>query len=146
MAGGRGPASSVAVVLTLTAEVYADIIAQSLDEAPLECCGLLAGDPSSDHATRYFRCVNAARSARVYTVEPRDQLRATRTAEDAGLEIIGVLHSHTHTPAHPSATDIAQAPDPDWHYAIVSLADAEPSLRSFRIRSGSVEEEPVVLG
>jgi proteasome lid subunit RPN8/RPN11 len=62
------------------------------------------------------------------------------------LEIIGVLHSHTHTPAHPSATDIAQAPDPAWHYAIVSLADAEPSLRSFRIRSGAVEEEPVVLG
>ncbi len=132
-------------MLTLTDEVYADIIAQSLDEAPLECCGLLAGDPATATVTRYFRCVNVAQSARVYTVEPRDQLRATRTAEDAGLEIIGVLHSHTHTPAHPSATDIAQAPDPDWHYVIVSLVDAEPSLRSFRIRAGVVEEEPVKL-
>ncbi|MFN0027382.1 MAG: Mov34/MPN/PAD-1 family protein [Acidimicrobiales bacterium] len=133
-------------MLTLTGEVYADIIAQSLDEAPLECCGLLAGNLDTGAVSRYFRCVNAAQSARVYTVAPRDQLRATRTAEDAGLDIIGVVHSHTHTPAHPSATDIAQAPDPDWHYVIVSLADAEPSLRSFRIRAGVAEEEPVVLG
>ena len=94
---------------------------------------------------RYFRCTNAAGSARVYTVASRDQLRATRQAEDAGLEIIGVVHSHTHTPPYPSATDITQAPDPTWHYAIVSLALAEPTLRSYRIADGAAYEEPVVV-
>ena len=100
---------------------------------------------------RYFRCANAAASARVYTVEPRDQLRATRTAEDAGLEVLGVVHSHTHTPPYPSATDVRQAPDPTWHYVIVSLADAEPSVRAYRIVGGAdgadgvVEEESIEL-
>lgn len=133
-------------MLTLPPDVYHDIVAQALDEAPLECCGLLAGDPDTGQVLRYFRCTNAAASARVYTVEARDQLRATRRAEDDGLEIIGVLHSHTHTPPYPSHTDITRAPDPTWHYAIVSIADAEPSLRSFRIAAGVVAEETVVLG
>jgi [CysO sulfur-carrier protein]-S-L-cysteine hydrolase len=132
-------------VLTLPRSVLDDIVAQALDEAPLECCGLLAGDPVTGQVHRYFPCTNAAASARVYTVEPRDQLRATRTAEDAGLDIIGVLHSHTHTPPYPSATDISQAPDPGWHYAIISLADAEPSLRSYRIVERTVSEEAIVV-
>lgn len=124
---------------------YQRIVVHALTASPLECCGLLAGPPGSATVERYLPCANAAESARVYTVDGRDQLRATRTAEDAGLDIIGVLHSHTHTPPRPSATDISQAPDPGWHYAIVSLAHAEPSLRSFRIVDGAVEEEAVVV-
>lgn len=125
--------------------VLDQLIAQALDEAPLECCGLLAGHAERAEVDRYVPCRNAAASARVYTVEPRDQLRATRTAEDDGLDIIGVVHSHTHTPPHPSATDIAAAPDPTWHYVIVSLAHAEPSVRSYRIVDAVVQEEPIAL-
>lgn len=123
--------------------VLESLVAQALDEAPLECCGLLAGDPATGVVARYVRCANAAASARVYTVEPRDQLRATRAAEDDGLDVIGVVHSHTHTPPYPSATDVRQAPDPTWHYVIVSLADAEPSVRAYRIEAGTVEEEAI---
>jgi proteasome lid subunit RPN8/RPN11 len=97
-------------------------------------------------AERYVPCRNAAASSRVYTVEPRDLLRADREAQDAGLELVGVVHSHTHTPAYPSATDIAAAVDPDWHYAIVSLALGEPVVRSYLIAEGTVTEEPVVVG
>jgi len=42
-------------------------------------------------------------------------------------------------------TDVGQAPDPGWHYVLVSLRDVEPTLRSFRIRDGNIFEEPVVL-
>jgi [CysO sulfur-carrier protein]-S-L-cysteine hydrolase len=105
---------------------------------------LLAGPAGGEAATRFYRCANAARSARVYTIEPRDHLRAERDAEDHGWEIIGVVHSHTHTAAYPSPTDIGQAPDPAWHYAIVSLRDeTDPSLRSYRIIEGEVTEEDV---
>jgi proteasome lid subunit RPN8/RPN11 len=80
----------------------------------------------------------------VYTIDPRDHLRAERDAEDRGWEIIGVVHSHTHTEAYPSPTDVAQAPDPSWYYAIVSLRDeTNPSLRSYRIVDGEVTEVPV---
>jgi proteasome lid subunit RPN8/RPN11 len=91
-----------------------------------------------------YCATNAARSARLYTVEPRDLLAADRAAERAGWSLIGVWHSHTHTPAYPSPTDIEQAPDPAWHYVVVSLADSEPVVRSYRIVAGSAYEEPVV--
>lgn len=91
-----------------------------------------------------YPATNAARSARVYTVEPKDLLRSDREAERAGLSLIGVWHSHTHTPAYPSPTDIAQAPDPFWHYVLVSLSDTDPVLRSYRIVGGEVTEEQVL--
>jgi proteasome lid subunit RPN8/RPN11 len=59
--------------------------------------------------------------------------------------LLGVWHSHTHTDAYPSPTDIAQAPDPGWHYVLVSLRDDEPVVRSYRIVDGRPEEEQVVL-
>jgi proteasome lid subunit RPN8/RPN11 len=88
---------------------------------------------------------NAAASAKVYTVDPRDHLRADRDAEAAGNAIIGVFHSHTHTDAYPSPTDVAQAPDATWHYVLVSLRDTHPVVRSYRIEGASVAEEPLVV-
>jgi proteasome lid subunit RPN8/RPN11 len=125
--------------------MYLQIVAQALDEAPLECCGLLVGTYGADLAQRYAPCRNAAASSRVYTVEPRDLLRADREAQDAGMDLIGVVHSHTHTPAYPSPTDVSSAVDPTWHYAIVSLALGEPVVRSYRIADGEVHEEEVVV-
>ena len=72
-------------------------------------------------------------------------LRVDRAAEDAGLEVIGVMHSHTHTDPYPSPTDVAQAPDPGWHYLIVSLRDDSPMTRSFRIIDGQIHEERVAV-
>ena len=102
-----------------------------------------AGRSRGNRCYEVYPAVNAARSARLYTVEPRDLLRADRAAEAAGLSLIGVWHSHTHTAAYPSPTDIDQAPDPDWHYVLVSLSDAEPVVRSYRIVAGRAEEERV---
>jgi [CysO sulfur-carrier protein]-S-L-cysteine hydrolase len=81
----------------------------------------------------------------VYTLHPSDHLRAELDAEDRGLQILGVVHSHTHTEPYPSPTDIAQAPDPGWHYVIVSLKREVPAVRSWRIVDGRVTEVAVVL-
>jgi proteasome lid subunit RPN8/RPN11 len=81
----------------------------------------------------------------VYTIDPKVHLRADRDAEGAGLEILGVVHSHTHTEPYPSPTDVAQAPDPAWHYVIVSFRTGPPALRSYLIRDGEVAEEPVLV-
>ena len=95
---------------------------------------------------RCYPTRNVAASAKLYTVDPREHLRADRDAEARGIEIIGVFHSHTHTDAYPSPTDVAQAPDPGWHYVIVSLRDTHPMLRSYRIHGDRVDEESVVVG
>lgn len=135
-----------AAVLVLSADVWVKVLAKCLEGAPLEACGLLGGRGGDEAvAERAYPATNAAGSSRVYTVEPRDLLRADRDEEVAGGELIGVWHSHTHTEAWPSPTDVGAAPDPAWHYVLVSLRDVEPTLRSFRIRDGNIEEEPVVL-
>lgn len=132
-------------MLQLTRRVWAEMVGHAYDGLPDEACGLLAGPPGADRCTTFYRTRNAARSAKVYTVDPRDHLRADRDAEDHGLEIIGVMHSHTHTDAYPSPTDVAQAPDPSWHYVIVSLRADAPTLRSYRIVDGAIDEEGVAV-
>jgi proteasome lid subunit RPN8/RPN11 len=134
-----------AAVLTLTTEVWRQMVGHAYDGLPDEACGLLAAAPGGERAERFYPCRNAAASSRVYTVDPRDHLRADRDAEDAGLEIVGVMHSHTHTEAYPSPTDVAQAPDPGWHYVIVSLKRESAVLRSYRIVDGAIDEEAVGL-
>ncbi|MFM7064540.1 MAG: Mov34/MPN/PAD-1 family protein [Actinomycetes bacterium] len=124
--------------------VHLEMVSHALGGFPLEACGLFAGDP--DGTVRHFYpCQNAAASSTLYTVAPGDHLRADRDAEDRGWRLLGVMHSHTHTEAYPSPTDVAQAPDPDWHYVIVSLRDDAPSLRSYRIVDEQIAEEPVEL-
>jgi proteasome lid subunit RPN8/RPN11 len=70
-------------------------------------------------------------------------LRAYRQSEEEGLSVLGVFHSHTHSEAYPSPTDIAQAPDPSWHYVLVSLRDIPTVIRSFYIVEGEITEEEV---
>ena len=67
-------------------------------------------------------------------------MRADMAAEADGLEVIGCVHSHTHTQAYPSPTDVAAAPDPGWHYVIVSLETGEARPRSFRIVGDQITE------
>lgn len=130
-------------MLSLTEDVWHEMVGHAYGGLPDEACGLLAGDPATGSAVAFYPCRNAAESSRVYTVDPRDHLKADRDAEGRGLEIIGVMHSHTHTEAYPSPTDVAQVPDPAWHYVIVSLKRESAVLRSYLIADGAVSEEAV---
>jgi proteasome lid subunit RPN8/RPN11 len=136
--------------LRLNETQYATIIGSCYDGLPDEACGLLLGplDGSGQPTgviTEARPCRNADASARTYTVEPRDLLAAMRAAEARGEEIVGVWHSHTHTDAYPSPTDVRQAVDPTWLYVIVSLRDQEPVLRSYRIVDEQIRETAVAL-
>ena len=142
-------------MLELPATVAYEIVAACLAGYPLEACGLLAGTVTpadgadGAHATAVVATStttdNIATSSRVYTVDPKAMLRADRAAEDAGRQLLGVWHSHTHTDAMPSPTDVTAAPDPGWWYVLVSLRDVEPVLRAWRIRDGVVEEDDLAV-
>jgi [CysO sulfur-carrier protein]-S-L-cysteine hydrolase len=140
-----------AATLRLTESQYATIVGNCYDGLPDEACGLLVGPLSpngisSGVITEARPCRNADASARTYTVEPRDMLAAVRAADARGDEIVGVWHSHTHTDAYPSPTDVRQAVDPSWWYVIVSLRDDAPVLRAYRIADGVITESAVELG
>jgi proteasome lid subunit RPN8/RPN11 len=119
------------------------MIGHAYDGYPLEACGLLVG--RGNRVSRFVPCTNVAASAKVYTVDPLEHLRAERAAEAEGLEVIGVMHSHTHSDPYPSPTDVTQAPDGGWHYVIVGLKREAPETRSYRIVGGTISEEPVAI-
>ncbi|CAB4566755.1 unannotated protein [freshwater metagenome] len=144
MLGTLAAVTSPRAPLAFPADAYARMIGHVYDGYPLEACGLLVGRGST--VAEFVPCTNAAASARVYSIDPREHLRAERAAEDAGLEVIGVVHSHTHSEPYPSPTDVAQAPDPNWHYVIVSLKRGAPESRSYRIVDGAISEEPIAVG
>ncbi len=130
--------------LSFTTLAYAAMVGNAYDGYPLEACGLLVGTASK--VLRFVACTNEAASARVYTIPGKELLRADMAAEDDGLEIIGVFHSHTHSEPYPSPTDVAQAPDPSWFYVIVSLKRDAPESRCYRIVDGAIAEVPITVG
>jgi len=132
-------------MVRLGPDIYDTMVAHALDGLPFEACGLLATAPGDSLVQAIYPCRNAAASAKLYLVDSRDLGKANWDALNRDLEIAGVYHSHTHTDAYPSPTDIAQAGDSAWHYVVVSLREAEPMVRSYRIVDGTVTEEPIVI-
>ena len=119
---------------------FADaIIEQARSEHPNEACGLLAGNDGA--VTKHYPMTNAERSPVIYRMEPAEQLKVFNDIEEAGLGLVAIYHSHTRSPAYPSATDVSLAYYPEAVYLIVSLANRDsPDLRGFRIDDGKVQE------
>ncbi len=131
-------------MLTLTFDQREAMVATCIRALPDEGCGLLLGR-ADGVVVDVVASANVAASAKVYEIDPRVLLATFRRADDEGLEVIGVFHSHTHSPAYPSATDIRQAPDPAWHYVLVSLASSPADVRSYSVVQGEVSEEDVLV-
>jgi proteasome lid subunit RPN8/RPN11 len=127
-------------VLTLSSDHRDAIIATCVRALPDEGCGLLLGTPDGT-VTEVVPSENVAHSAKVYEIDSRVLLRIYRRSDDEGLTVLGVFHSHTHSDAYPSPTDVRQAPDPQWHYVLVSLRDVPTVVRSFRIDENTITEE-----
>ncbi|MGI9624654.1 MAG: Mov34/MPN/PAD-1 family protein [Acidimicrobiales bacterium] len=136
-------------MLTLRDSVAAEMIAHALRGLPHEACGLFATHVGGDVVQDFFPMRNVAASSEIYQLDGAEMMAVERSADDAGLVIAGVMHSHTHTTAYPSPTDVADAatfdPFGGWHFVIVSLKDADPVLRDYRIVDGEITEHDVAL-
>lgn len=93
---------------------------------PLECCGLLLGEPRAAeargraaapvdgaagvlHVTGRFAARNAAADPRrAFELEARTLLACERRASALGCRIVGSYHSHPDAPAVPSRLDAAR--------------------------------------
>jgi [CysO sulfur-carrier protein]-S-L-cysteine hydrolase len=135
-------------VLHLRESAYAGLVAHAYDGLPDEACGLLGGRAESDLAEVFVPCENADRSSRTFSLGPDAWQKVDRDIEGRGLAVLGVVHSHTHTEAYPSPTDIDQAGNPflaGWRWVLVSLRQDAPVVRSYVITDGVVVEEPIAL-
>jgi [CysO sulfur-carrier protein]-S-L-cysteine hydrolase len=131
-------------VLQITGDQHDAMVATCIRALPDEGCGLLLGT-NEGVVLEVVPSENVAHSARVYEIDSRVLLHAFRRADDDGLEVIGVFHSHTHSEPYPSPTDVNQAPDPSWHYVLIGLRDVVADIKSYRIVDGAIAEEPVTI-
>jgi proteasome lid subunit RPN8/RPN11 len=109
-------------------------------DSRVECCGLLAGREGI--ITRALPAENVAvNRATRYEVAPKQIVHLMREIRAAGLEMLGIYHSHPNVRSEPSETDIATVGYPDAAYFIISSAvDGEMPVRAFLIQDGQVAE------
>jgi [CysO sulfur-carrier protein]-S-L-cysteine hydrolase len=128
--------------VVIPAAVRDEIVAHARAGVPNEACGILAG--VDGRVERFFPAESDEPSPYYYRIESRDQIRIMNEIDEAGLDLVGIYHSHTSSPAFPSRTDAEQAFWPDAVYVIVSLANPEADVRGYRIRDMEVTEEELV--
>jgi len=130
--------------IEIPSDIRDAIVRHAIDGLPNEACGVLAGPDRQ--IVHFFPMANADESPLTYRLEATEQLRVWNEIDDKGWEVRGIVHSHTHTEAYPSETDIRQAFLPEAWYVLVSLMDREqPAIRGFSIRDGDVLEREVVI-
>jgi proteasome lid subunit RPN8/RPN11 len=137
----------------LPASIREAMVAHSQAGYPNEACGLIIGSAAAADggvALRFEATANKAASPYRYEIDPADLYRISVAADDADEAIWGIVHSHTHTPAVPSPTDIGLAFYPDALYLLVSLSEDEadpatgaPGIRAWRIVDGEIHEVDV---
>ena len=116
-----------------------EMIAHAREEAPNECCGLVAG--RDGRTERVYRMANAARSPLRFEVNPIEVMRTLEQIDEAGLEVSALYHSHTRTAPYPSQTDVTFAEAwPGTPWIIVGLANGEAEVRTYRIDGADVVE------
>jgi proteasome lid subunit RPN8/RPN11 len=131
------------MALVLDPSYIDEMIAHARADAPNECCGIIAG--KDGRPMRLYRAINAEASPYRYSVDAKDLLRIHRDADANGWDFLVIYHSHTHTEAYPSPTDVRLATWPDAYYVLVSLMDEVPVVRAFRIEDGTITEESIEL-
>jgi len=119
-------------------------VAHAREVAPRECCGILIG--TRDAIATAVRAANLSESPSRFLIDPQDHIRARREARAGGLDVVGFYHSHPHSDAVPSATDLAEASYADRVYLIVGLAGDDPDLRLYRFTGKDFEPMELVLG
>lgn len=130
--------------MKFTQQQIDEMINHSREDAPNECCGVVASKDGA--ATEVHRVVNAAASPLRYEMDSKDFLRVYNLIDDADQDVGAIYHSHTRSAAYPSQTDINLALWPDAHYIIVSLADADaPDVKAFSIVDRKVAEVPLEI-
>jgi len=122
--------------------IFEDMLEQARAEAPIECCGILAG--RHGRAQKLYRMTNAEHRHDHYKMAPEQQFEAVRDIRSSSLDMLAIYHSHPETPARPSAEDIRLALTPNVVYVILSLQPNNgATVKGFQIDDGAVTTVPV---
>lgn len=135
-------------MLKIDDTAFDNMVEDAINTFPDECCGFLYGKEERD--TRQVLEITVVDNARQgdrrrrFEIRPQDYLRAEQYAEERGLLLLGVYHSHPNHPAIPSEHDRVAA-QPYFSYVILSVLDRQyAGLRSWRLDDGRQFEEEFI--
>ena len=120
--------------MEIPADIRDAIVQHAQEEAPNECCGVLAG--AGGMVLESYPITNTENSPYRYSMD-MDELDCVRKEiDDNGWEMLVIYHSHVKSPAVLSNLDIQLAKNwPKPYYLVISLAEEnEPVTRLFSIR------------
>lgn len=125
---------SANTVLYLSAAVKQQIEAEGVRAFPNECCGILVGRdlPGGkrviDRLVPMANTFDAAEQYHRFTVDPKAQIEAEKSADAEGKSVLGYYHSHPNHPARPSEYDRQHMPPFSFYsQVIVSIMDRTPA-------------------
>lgn len=133
----------MAAAIRLRQEHIDAMVSHALEEAPIECCGLLAA--VDDSVVAVHRAKNAECSPYRFSIHGLEQRRIEEAIDEAGTRLAGFYHSHTGSEARPSPTDIRMMNTffgPPYVHFVIGVADREnPVVRAFYIEDGAYSEQ-----
>tara|TARA_B110000438_G_scaffold285869_1_gene316460 strand:+ start:8962 stop:9411 length:450 start_codon:yes stop_codon:yes gene_type:complete len=127
--------------------IISKLFEHALLEDPNECCGLLIGKENKVRNIQKCQNIHSSPITR-YTIEPKDLLKAENFSDENNMEILAIYHSHTHSQAYPSSTDIENAIESMWtnpYYILISLVEkTRPIIRAYKILEDKNVEEVII--
>jgi len=140
-------------MIHLTEEQYSDMVNHAKSDYPKEACGIIAGKVYSEQgqsmkkATRVYKMANASDNPETcYFMKPEEQLKVFKEIRQLEIEMLGIYHSHSQSPAYPSQRDCELAFYPEASYLIISLRHFNsPEARAFKIIEGKIQEENIIV-
>jgi proteasome lid subunit RPN8/RPN11 len=126
------------------------IVAHARRDYPNECCGVLLGGEGEVAAAVPITNV-ASDPRRRYELSPAEhiaQIKKCRERSSSGsrVEVVGVYHSHPHTSAEPSPTDLREA-WPNFVYVIAGpvVEGDDVPVRGFLLEGTTFSEVDLVV-
>jgi proteasome lid subunit RPN8/RPN11 len=113
--------------MKITDALLKEIYAHAKETYPAECCGFLMGQFEQGGLVRQVRRTtnqNTERHDR-FVISGEEYAQTQFAADELGLEIIGLYHSHPDWPPIPSQTDMDSAWE-EIYYLIASVHEGRP--------------------
>jgi [CysO sulfur-carrier protein]-S-L-cysteine hydrolase len=135
--------------MEIDAELLQQMVDHAVQDAPAECCGVVAVERGGNGGTIRAITIHAASNAapqeqrpRRFEIDGREVLRLIDEIDGEGLDLGAIYHSHTRTAPYPSQTDINYAKSwPGVEWVILGVVDpTRPEVRSYLIEDGNVSE------
>jgi len=132
------------VIIRIPRDILGELMKHVSESRPIEAVGFLLGKKDGDvfEALELIKVRNAASSPVKFSVDPEELLGVYRRADEKGMEVVAVAHSHPGSTA-PSQIDIQYMRLNPYVWIIVSSVDFK--MEAYLLRDNRLEKVRIVI-